>query len=72
MQSQTKHKMFKVLDKYHQILLKEKMKAALGYIIEGNAITPLKSRINTTIKLQPPSNKSKIQEFLGMANFLSK
>ena len=28
MQSKTKHEVFKVLDKYHQILLKENMKAA--------------------------------------------
>ena len=83
-QSQTKNETFNVLEKYHQILLKENMKAApdishffltrvklLGHIIEDITITPLKSRIVAIIKLQPPSNKKKIQEFLGMLNFLS-
>ena len=83
-QSQTKHEMFKVLDKYHEILLQENRKATpnkshvfltrvkfYGHIIEKNTINPLKSRLDSIIKLQPPSNK-KIQEFLGMANFLSK
>ena len=85
MQSQTKHEMFKVVEKYHQILLEKNKKAApdkslffltrvkfLGYIFEGNTITPLKSRTDTIIKLQPPSNKKKIQEFFGRLNFLSK
>ena len=85
MQSQTKDEMFTVLEKYHQILLQENMKAApdkshffltrvkfLGHIIERNTITPLKSRIDAIQKLQPPSNKKKIQEFFGMLNFLSK
>ena len=76
--------MFFVLDKYHQILLKENIKAApdkshllltrskfLGHIIEGNTITPLKSRIDLIIKLEPRSNKKKIQEFLRMLKFLS-
>ena len=76
--------MFKILEKYHQILLRENMKArnqpqsnrvfftrvkCLGHI-EGSTITPLKSRIEAIIKLQPPSNKKKIQEFLGVLNFL--
>ena len=42
-----------------------------GHINEGNTITPLKPRIDAIIKLQPPSNKKKIQEFFGMLNFLS-
>ena len=70
MQSQTKEEMFLVLEKYHQILLHENMKAAadksqffltrvkfLGHIIERNTITPLKSRIDAIQKLQPLSNK---------------
>ena len=85
MHSQTKDEMFIVLQKYHQILLQENIKAApdkshfflirlkfLGHIIERNTIIPLKSRIDAIQKLQPPSNKKKIQEFLGMLNFLSK
>ena len=44
----------------------------LGHIIEKNTITPLKSRIDAIQKLQPPTNKKKIQEFLGMLNFLTK
>ena len=44
----------------------------LGHIIEGNTITPLKSRIDAIIKPQPPSNKNKIPEFLGTPNFLCK
>ena len=85
MQSQTKDEMFIILEQYHQILKNENMKAApdkshffltrvkfLGHIIERNTITPLKSRIHAVQKLQPPTNKKKIQEFLGMLNFLSK
>ena len=44
----------------------------LGHIIEKNTITLIKSRIDAIQKLQPPTNKKKIQEFLGMLNFLSK
>ena len=85
MQSQTKEEMFNVLEQYHQILQNENLKAApdkshffltkvkfLGHNIERKKITPLKSRIDAIQKLQPPTNKKKIQEFLGMLNFLSK
>ena len=85
MQSQTKDEMFNVLEKYHQILQNENLKAApdkshffltrvkfLGHNIERKTITPLKSRIDAIQKLQPPTNKKKIQELLGMLNFLSK
>ena len=85
MQSQTNDQMFIDLEKCHQILLNENMTAALdkshffltrvkffGHIIERNTITPLKSRIDAIQKLQPPSNKNKIHEFLGMLSFLSK
>ena len=85
MQSQTKEEMFKVLEHYHKILQNENLKAApdkshffltrvkfLGHNIERKTITPLKSRIDAIQKLQPPTNKKKIQEFLGMLNFLSK
>ena len=81
MQSRTKDEIFIVLEKYHQILQHENMKAALikslffltrvkfhGHIIERNTISPLKSRIDEIQKLQPPSKK--IKEFLGMLNFL--
>ena len=72
MQSQTKDERFIVLEKYHQMLLHENMKAApykshffltlvkfLGHIIERK--TPSKSRIDALQKLQPPSNKKKIE-----------
>ena len=85
MQSQTKEEMFNVLEQYHQILQNENLKAApdkshffltkvkfLGHNIERKTITPLKSRIDAIQKLQPPTNKKKIQEFLGILNFLSK
>ena len=85
MQSQTKDEMFTVLEQYHKILQNENLKAApdkshffltrvkfLGHNIERNTITPLKSRVDAIQKLQPPTNKKKIQEFLGMLNFLSK
>ena len=85
MQSQTKEEMFTVLEHYHKILQNENLKAApdkshffltrvkfLGHNIERNTITPLKSRIDAIQKLQPPTNKKKIQEFLGMLIFLSK
>ena len=85
MQSQTKDEMFIILEQYHQILKNENMKAApdkshifltrvkfLGHIIEKNTITPLKSRIDAIQKFQPPTKKKKIQEILGMLNFLSK
>ena len=85
MQSQTKEEMFTGLEQYHKILQNENLKAApdkshffltrvkfLGHYIERNTITPLKSRIYAIQKLQSPTNKKKIQEFLGMLNFLSK
>ena len=87
MQSQTKDEMFTVLEQYHKILHNENLKAApdkshffltrvkfLRHNIElyRNTITPLKSRIDAIQKLQPPTKKKKIQEFLGMLNFLSK
>ena len=81
MQSQTKDEMFTVLQKYHKILQKENLKAApdksrffLNRVkfLGQNTITPLKSRIDANQKLQPPTNKKKIQEFLRMLNFLSK
>ena len=85
MQSQTKDEMFTVLEKYHKILQNKNLKAApdkshfiltrvnfLGRNIEQNTITPLTSRLDAIQKLQPPTNKKKIQEFLGMLNFLSK
>ena len=85
MQSQTKEEMFTVLEHYHKKLQNENLKAApdkshffltrvkfLGHNIERNTITPLKSRIDAIQKLQPPTKKKKIQEFLGMLNFLSK
>ena len=77
MQSQTKIEIFTVLQKYHQILLHENLKAApdksrfsltrvkiLGHIIERNTITPSKSRIDAIRKLQPPSNRKKNKNFL--------
>ena len=85
MQSQTKNEVFITLEQYHQIHKHENMKAApdkshffltrlkfLGPIIERNTIIPSKSRIHAIQKLQLPKNKKKIQEFLGMLNFLSK
>ena len=56
-------------DKSQFLLLRVKF---LGHIIERKNITPLKSRKDATQKLQPPTNKKKIQEFFGMLNFLSK
>ena len=85
MQSQTKFEMFTVLEQYHKILQNENVKAApdkshffltrvkfFGHNIEQNTITSLKSCIDAIQKLQPPTNKKKIQEFLGMLSFLSK
>ena len=79
MQSQTKNEMFTFWEQYHKVLQNENLKAApdksrffltrlkfLGHNIEQNTITPLKSRIDAIQKLQPPTNKKKIQEFLGM------
>ena len=69
--------MFIVLEKYHQILLHEKMKAAaakshffltrikfLGHITERHTIIPIKSRIDAIQKLQSPLNKKKYKHFL--------
>ena len=85
MESQIKDEMFIILEQYHQILKNENMKAApekshffltrvkfLRHIIERNTITPSKSRIDAIQKLQPTTNKKKIQEFFEMLNFLSK
>ena len=80
-----KEEMFTVLEQYHQILQNKNLKVApdkshffltrvkiLGHNIEQNTINPLKSRVDAIQKLQPPTNKKKILEFLGMLNFLSK
>ena len=85
MQSLTKDEIFTVLEHYHKILQNKNLKAApdkshfsltrvkfLGHNIEQNTIAPLKSRNDAIQKLQAPTNKKKIQEFLGMLNFLSK
>ena len=48
-------------DNSHFFLTRVKI---LRHIIEGNKITPLKSRIYAIIKLQPLSTKKKIQENL--------
>ena len=75
--SQTKDEMFTVLEQYHKILQNENLKASpdkshffltsdkfLGYNIEQNTITPLKSRIDAIQKLQPPTNKKKSKNSL--------
>ena len=77
-----KHEIFEVLEKHHKIFLKENLKAApdkshfvltrvkfVGHITEGNLITPLKSRIDATLKLQHVSNKKKNQEVYRLLNF---
>ena len=69
--------MFNGLEKYHQLLLRENIKAApdkshffltrvkfLGQIIEGNTITPLKCRIDAIIKLHLHQMKRKSKNFL--------
>ena len=85
MQSQTKDEIFTVLEQYHKILQNKYLKAApdkshffitrvkfSGHNIERNTITPLKSRIDAIQKTSTTYKKNKIQEFLGMLNFLSK
>ena len=77
MQSKTSDEMFIILEKNHQILKNENMKAVpvkshffltgvkfLGHVIERNTITPLKSRIDAIQKLQPPTNKKKSKNSL--------
>ena len=77
MQSQTKEEMFTVLEHYHKILQNKNLKAApdkshfflirvkfLGHNIERNTIMLFKNFNHQQTK--------KIQEFLGMLNFLSK
>ena len=79
------HKLKTKYLQYHKILQNKSLKAApdkshffltrvkfLGDHIERNTITPIKSRIDAIQKLQPPTNKKKIQEFLEMLNFLGK
>ena len=56
-------------DKTHFSLTNVKF---LRHNIEGTTITILKLRADKIFKLQPPSNKNKIPEFLRMLNFLSK
>ena len=73
MQSQTKNEMFAVLEKSHQTLQNENMKAApdkshffitrikfLGHIVEKKTITQLKAREDAIQNFQPPTNKKKI------------
>ena len=85
MQSQTKDEMIAILEKHHQILQKKNIIAAPGKsnfffnkrkvswtYYRKNTITRLKSLIDATQKLQPPTNKKKIQKLLGVLNFLGK
>ena len=82
-QSQTQQEMFKVLNKYLQILLKEYMKAApvklllflhrvkiFGHFIVGTKVTPLKSQIDPTLKLQLTSNKKNLKNFWNAKLFI--
>ena len=78
-----KNEMFIVLDKYHQILVKENIKPAsgkshffvtrvkfLGHIIEGNTIISLKSFIDAIIKkFNLHQIKRKSQNFLECKTF---
>ena len=77
MQSKTKEEMFTVLEQYQKILQNEKLKAApdkshffltrvklLGYNIERNTITPLKSRIEAIQKLHHQQTKRKSKNSL--------
>ena len=77
MQSQTKDELFLVLEQYHQILKKEKMKAApdkshffltrvkfFGHIIERNTINPLKSRLDAIQNFSHPQLKRKSKNSL--------
>ena len=67
MQSQTKNEMFTVLEKYHQILLQENMKAASDQSLFFPNTSKIfwkyyrKKHYNSLVdaiqKLQPPSNK---------------
>ena len=72
MQSQTKHEVLKVLEKYHQLLLMENMKAVpdkshfflnlvkfLGHVIEGNTMIALR-RNNQNFNLHQKQRKPKI------------
>ena len=80
MQSQTKNEMFIVLEKYHQILQNENMKAApdqlhfflkfLGLIIEKDTITTLKSQIDAIQKPQPPTNQKENPRISWNVKFL--
>ena len=77
--------MYKTLQDYHKILLKENLKAApdktnfllkkskfLGHIIEDKNVKPLTSRIDGFQKLEPPTNIKALQRYLGTINFLAK
>ena len=56
-------------DKLHFFLTCVKF---LGHIFEGSTSTSLKSQTNAIIKLQPPANKKKKQDTLGIIKFISK
>ena len=83
MQSKTKDEMFISLEKNHQILQNENMKAApdkshffltrvkfLGHIIEKDTITSLKSQIDAIQKPQPPTNKKENSRISWNVKFL--
>ena len=69
--------MFKIVLKYHQKLLEEKMKVAREksyfflVVLNSSDIllkeknTPLKPQIDAILKLEPPSKKEKPNKFLG-------
>ena len=73
------------LTEYHTILENENLKAApdksfffldsikfLGHQIQNTHIHPLKSKIDGFLKLQPPKNKTEIQNYVGFLTFISK
>ena len=77
--------MYETLIKYHNIVLKENLKAAphktyfmlkkvkfLGHIIEDKKVKPLTSRIDGFQKQEPPTSMKAHQRYLGTINILAK
>ena len=83
-QDTTADTMLQTLEQCHNILYIENLKAApdksffflnsvkfLGHQIQNNHIYPIKSKIDSFLKLQPPKNKKEIQNYVGFLTFIS-
>jgi len=52
--------------------IKQQQVTYLGHILSAEGIKPESPKIEAVTKMEPPTNKEKLQRFLGMVTYLSK